>query len=698
MSATHPQIQQQQRFSFGINTTTPPPLDPQVIMQRADEVNTIQRMIIDRQSSAVMLIGNPGAGKTSLAALLYNRLLLAKQRNMPAPYHLVWLSIGAYTTLPDLIAAILRGVEMYDPTLFLQSPEEQISSLLQALRRPQENALIILDQFESMLYPETDMGAEGRGVISLFLDMLQKDLGASRFLLTNYSFPYDEHMEESRVRSYLVSRISIPEGVALLQQLGITSSPEELSLIWQRCTGQVFDLVLFSALVRLSGISASHFLSASNYHGLWRGEVTPNLIAGIYHSLNSVQTAIVRALCLFSEPVPLQGIIMTATGSSASATDPHSRPHAIFESELNILLKLYLIQITIDQTGYTCYSLHPWLRQYVLEHYLEEKQQDPGAELVALGINLLQPALPNGPEALQSSITAGYIQVAAYYQYIAHEYYPLRELRRGLHDIEPLITAVRYLSLGWHWQKACDLLFTEGLHENMVQWGAWNALLGLYTSLLPPVGSLYKRDEALICSHVSMLYGRLGMKKLCQSYFEQALTIQREIGDIQGEAATLGNQAELLRMQGEFDKARIHFEQVLSLAQQQDDLRLQCVMLHNLGLIYHSMKDYKQAFSYYLEALRLGYNLREQHSRGMILTNMGMLLYEEGLQKEAMAVLLSALQHRRGLQDPTVILLENFLDAVEQRMGAEAYAHLCQDALGIQHHVFARFGNADMRH
>jgi hypothetical protein len=68
------------------------------------------------------------------------------------------------------------------------------------------------------------------------------------------------------------------------------------------------------------------------------------------------------------------------------------------------------------------------------------------------------------------------------------------------------------------------------------------------------------------------------------------------------------------------------------------------------------------------------------------------------LQKEAMAVLLSALQHRRGLQDPTVILLENFLDAVEQRMGAEAYAHLCQDALGIQHHVFARFGNADMRH
>jgi hypothetical protein len=41
-------------------------------------------------------------------------------------------------------------------------------------------------------------------------------------------------------------------------------------------------------------------------------------------------------------------------------------------------------------------------------------------------------------------------------------------------------------------------LFEEGLHESMVQWGAWNTLIGLYTGLLPPFGILVRRDEGLV--------------------------------------------------------------------------------------------------------------------------------------------------------------------------------------------------------
>ena len=250
-------------------------------MQRADDVNAMQRMLNDAHTSAVILIGNPGAGKSTLASLLYNRLLLAKQKDLPAPRHLVWLGIDTYTTLPDMLAAILISLNMYTPGFFLLKPDQQIGTLLQALRRPQENALVILDQFESLLHPEITQGVAGRGALQLFLEMIQQPLGASRILLTSYSSLFNEEMEETRVRSCLVSRISMPEGVALLQQRGVQGSPQELSLVWQRCAGHAFALVLFCALVNLSGIALSYLLNSPDYQPLWAGDVTFQLIAAV---------------------------------------------------------------------------------------------------------------------------------------------------------------------------------------------------------------------------------------------------------------------------------------------------------------------------------------------------------------------------------------------------------------------------------
>src|SRR5579859_4431892 len=93
-------------FTFEIDASTPPPVDAAVIMQRADEVNTIQRMLTEAQTSAVMLIGSAGAGKSTLAALLFHRLLLAQQTGLAVPRYLIWLTIGKYTTIPDLLSAI----------------------------------------------------------------------------------------------------------------------------------------------------------------------------------------------------------------------------------------------------------------------------------------------------------------------------------------------------------------------------------------------------------------------------------------------------------------------------------------------------------------------------------------------------------------------------------------------------------------
>src|SRR5260370_28536262 len=154
--ASPSEIQPSAQAAIRISTTSPPPIDPQTTMQRADEINTVQNMLNDGHTSSVVLIGSPGGGKSTLAALIYQRLQLAKQQGLSAPQHLVWLTLDSYTTLPDLIAAILNGVGTQEPGLFLLKPEQQISILLRTLRRPQQNALMVLDQFGSLLYPDVN--------------------------------------------------------------------------------------------------------------------------------------------------------------------------------------------------------------------------------------------------------------------------------------------------------------------------------------------------------------------------------------------------------------------------------------------------------------------------------------------------------------------------------------------------------------
>ena len=186
-------------FRFSIHSKVPPLTDPRIVLQRTDEVSAAFRMLSDAQTSTLVLTGDAGVGKSTLAALLYRRLERAIQAEQAPIRHLVWLGLGSNTTLPDVIAAILSEIEIANnsnvgaglapalvsppasPALassalfeglsdfFMQKPDEQIGLLRRVLSRPQESTFVVLDQFEELYDVENPQGIIGRGAIALFL-------------------------------------------------------------------------------------------------------------------------------------------------------------------------------------------------------------------------------------------------------------------------------------------------------------------------------------------------------------------------------------------------------------------------------------------------------------------------------------------------------------------------------------------------
>jgi len=305
--------------------------------------------------------------------------------------------------------------------------------------------------------------------------------------------------------------------------------------------------------------------------------------------------------------------------------------------------------------------------------------------------------IKNEPEAQELAVAAGHMRVAEYYQYLAKEQHRPREARTGPQDVHYLLEAVFHLCQGWYWQQACDLLLSEGIYESMVQWGAWYSLIGLYMAMLPPQGVLTRRDEGLICNHLGLLYDRLGNPQESWRFYEQALVVQRRIGDTHGEAVTLTNQGELYRNQGELERARHNFEQARVLNKQQRDALLESVLLHNLGLLRYAAKDYQSAMTCYQEALQFAQSLEEPYNTGMILTNMGVLLYEQGYHVEAVAVFIHTLQMRHTLQFATVVFIEQFLERLEEKLGAAAYEQLRKEARKMRRQVLSRLTGTNMR-
>lgn len=675
-------MQQPAYFTFGIQNNTPPSLDARVMLSRTDEINALMGHLSDPETRTVLITGAPGAGKSMLAATLFGLFQEQMVEGWLGFRHYIWLRPGPRASWPDVINALLNALQPPAPI----SQHADLPALYETLCRPGQGALIVLDQCEELFerateaQNATDPYTIGIGLSSAvrFMEMLQQDLGESRVLLTCTKSPYgSDYYETPAVREHVLGGLTIVEGIHLLQQRNVMGMQQDLSAVWQRCSGHAYSLLLFSALKNLSGLSLHYLLSSPLYQILWEGNITNNLMEAVVGFFNPIQVSLARALCLFREAPPLAGIIEVATGEKARLETDHQ----IFESEMKGLVTLGLVEQLERSPGEAGYLLHPILHQYLQSHYLESEQRRTNNYTTSsLGVANQPNQLQVSEEARRIALAAGHMRVASMYQRLAQQVCPPPLQRNSPNEVTPLLAMLEHLCLGWHWQTAYDQLHALSLDEDLLRWEVWHTLIRLYEMMLPPAGSLKRQDEGLVCSALGMLYGRLSEYEQSRTYYTSALAIQRDMGDRQSEALTLTNQGEFLRSLGDIEPARRNFEQAMNQVQPQDNPELACVLLHNMALLTQQRGEYQKSTSYFMQALQIAQQDQDRARESTILTNIGLLLCEQTRYAEGLALLLPALQMRRTLHDSNIDTLQAFLSKLEQRMGNDAFANLRQTA------------------
>ena len=132
-----------------------------------------------------------------------------------------------------------------------------------------------------------------------------------------------------------------------------------------------------------------------------------------------------------------------------------------------------------------------------------------------------------------------------------------------------------------------------------------------------------RAGEGKALGNLGVAYKNLGETRKAIGFYEQALVIDREIGDRRGEGTDLGNLGNAYAALGETRKAIGFYEQQLVIAREIGDRRGEGNALGNLGVAYKNLGETRKAIGFYEQALVIDREIGDRRGEGTDLGNLG---------------------------------------------------------------------------
>ncbi len=527
----------------------PPSTDLKNIQQCEKVVKDVYARLIQPDATAVLLTGIVGCGKSHVAALICSNA--EKQREVNAgPFtgKPLWLEIDENVIISDIAVTLFEELGNHIADFDNLSLQNQATALFNALNQADQTRLIVLDQFDRLLDPQTGHIRADHSGVGEWLDAIISQPCKCRIILTSRYRPYGPRgYNPAGMNEYCIEGLDDAEAKQLLLSRGgnkvARPQPSELDKALTWCNNHPLALALLASRLNDHSLGLSTFFIDPAHIKRWREEIASYGPDGgldtIYMTqLTPEQQKLLLAFSIFRKPVPrdaAQALIsftvpMSRVQSVAGVLVKFPIPRSRVLYNCEVLLRHHLIQASRDDED--CYQLHPIVAAYAQDHF--DKSDEEANE------DMLQRA---HAEAAQYYLQKPESSTTGVDQHSARVFPQLQ-----------LIEAIWHQCQAGQWQKAYDLLEQEKKFSSLRSQSEDTVLLELYLQLVASNKWHPKDLEKLrIYNNLGEICKALGKKQEALRYYSEVLAISRALQDSNREQTTLEVISELRNATGEIN-------------------------------------------------------------------------------------------------------------------------------------------------
>jgi tetratricopeptide (TPR) repeat protein len=483
-----------------------------------------------------------------------------------------------------------------------------------------------------------------------FLENWANDGEGSKVLITTREEPNLPKLRFSRYE--LCDGLEDAEGAAVLRDFGLLGTEAELVVVSQRVGGIPLSLMLIVGLL------------CNDYEEEPHVRFLPKDLFGIEgaHRLGRVTTeAVFRASFERLEP-RLQSLLMAV--SVFAKPFNHTMAAAMIADEEVTDRDLLLLKkrgFVLAESG--CYRFQPQIQELVQRQAADLLELHRRAINFYLTLCEAKPTLDPRYDTLEDANP--YLQVFHHCCKVgAYEiaFYMLRNDLNGIDD---------FLTLSGYYVKMVDLytlLVSRWQLNKLQQWkyaASLNSLgiahysLGHYQEAIMfhqqalnierEIGN--KQGEANVLGNLGNSYDSLGQYQQAINFHQQSLSIEREIGNKQGEANSLGSLGIVFSSIGQYKESIIFYKQSLEIEREIGNKQGEAHSLGNLGNTYHYIKHYQEAISLHQKSLEISRLIGDRRSESISLGNLGNIYHSLKKYNQSIEFHLSALLIAKEIGD-----------------------------------------------
>jgi len=252
--------------------------------------------------------------------------------------------------------------------------------------------------------------------------------------------------------------------------------------------------------------------------------------------------------------------------------------------------------------------------------------------------------------------------------------------------LECLVQPFRQLTAGNDYEGAFRYLMMIGLINVNNLWLV-NYLDAILQILVKNQAALQKSSQACVFTSLGSVNIYLGECRKAIDFFEKALEIHRQIGDLQGEKSDLKNIGSACADLGDYRRAIGFYEKQLEITRRTGDLRGEGNALGNIGIACADLGDYRRAIGFYEKQLEITRRIGDLRGEGNVFNSIGIAYAELGEYHRAVGFYEEAQEMYNKIREPRGAgnALAN-MGIAYAKMGAQEKAHKCFGASNVIFH------------